>query len=68
MMFSLLNYRPIGLLHLLSHLQSGFILNKRQVWDSQSNILDEQQLILGTDILLLKFLLALFHLIGKSSV
>lgn len=47
MMFSLLNYRPVSLLHLLSQLQSGFILNKRQVWDSQSNILDEEQTDFG---------------------
>lgn len=47
MMFSLLNYRPIGLWLCLSHLHCGFILNKRQVWDSQSNILDEKQAHFG---------------------
>ena len=46
-MVSLLNHRLISLLHVLSQLWSGFILNKWQFWDSQSNILDEDQADLG---------------------
>ena len=46
-MVSLPNHRLISLLHVLSQLWSGFTLNKRQLWDSQSNIRDEDQADLG---------------------
>lgn len=46
-MASLLNRGLICLLRVLSQLSTGFIPNKWQLWDSQSNILDEDQADLG---------------------
>lgn len=65
MAFCFINYRPTHLLYLPSHLYSGFILNKWLIWDSQSNILDEEQVDFRHRYFAISFFLVLFHILRK---